>query len=225
MLALLDVGVSTPNGSARLLRTPSSRAAWSSPSALLWLHRCSGWPSCIRSGSSSMGLAKPARARCYSLPASVGGYGREQDLPNFRATDPAFGEIPAAFNDSLLPMNELGLLKGSANEKYYRLRDFTYGFAEGRGTTYSKLAPIEQGSFASKWLSISLATGEETSNEIARDARETRMGGESVRWIDLAATRNGVAHIFDRIPKNVPEAERAQWAQQRCAKISRRLPA
>jgi hypothetical protein len=165
------------------------------------------------------GPGKAGKSTMLLAAASVGGYGREQDLPNFRATDPAFGEIPAAFNDSLLPLNELGLLKGSANEKYYRLRDFTYGFAEGRGTTYSKLAPIEQGILGSKWLSISLATGEETSNEIARDARETRMGGESIRWIDLAATRNGAAHIFDRIPKNVPEAERAQWAQQRCGKI------
>ena len=52
---------------------------------------------------------------------------------------------------------------------------------------------------------IALATGEETADEIARDARETRMVGESVRWIDLAATRNGAAHIFDRIPKKVPE--------------------
>ena len=165
------------------------------------------------------GPGKVGKSTILLAAASVGGYGREQDLPNFRATDAAFGEIPASFNDSLLPLNELGLLKGSANEKYYRLRDFAYGFAEGRGTTYSKLAPIERGVLGSKWLSISLATGEETSNEIARDAREIRMAGESVRWIDLAATRNGAAHIFDRIPKSVPEAESSQWAQQRCAKI------
>jgi hypothetical protein len=165
------------------------------------------------------GAGKVGKSTMLLAAASVGGYGREQDLPNFRATDAAFGEIPASFNDSLLPLNELGLLKGSANEKYSRLRDFTYGFAEGRGTTYSKMAPIDQGVLGSKWLSISLATGEETSNDIARDAREIRMAGESVRWIDLAATRNGAAHIFDRISESVPEAEHSQWAQQRCAKI------
>jgi hypothetical protein len=147
------------------------------------------------------------------------GYGRERDLPNFRTSDAAFGEIPGAFNDSLLPLNELGLLRGSATEKYQRLRDFTYGFAEGRGTTYSRLAPIAQASHVLEWLSIFLATGEVPSNEIARDARETRMAGESVRWIDLAATRNGAADIFDRIPKKVPQAKRAKWAQNRCAKI------
>ena len=72
---------------------------------------------------------------------------------------------------------------------------------------------------ALKWLSISFATGEETANEMARDAGEIRMAGEAVRWIDLAATRNGAADIFDRIPKKVPEAKRAQWAEERCAMI------
>ena len=165
------------------------------------------------------GPGKAGKSTMLVAAASVGGYGQERDLPNFRASDAAFGEIPAAFNDSLLPLNELGLLKGSTTEKYHRLRDFTYGFAEGRGTTYSKLASIEGGSGGSKWLSISLATGEVTSNEIARDAGEIRMAGESVRWIDLAATRNGAADIFDRIPKKVPQAKRAKWAQNRCAKI------
>jgi len=165
------------------------------------------------------GPGKAGKSTMLLAAASVVGYGREQDLPNFRATDAALGEIPAAFNDSLLPLNELGLLKGSVTEKHHRLRDFAYGFAEGRGTTYSKLAPIGGSNCGSKWLSISLATGEITSNQIARDAHETRMGGESVRWIDLAATRNGAADIFDRIPKKIPEAERAQWVEQRCAKI------
>jgi putative DNA primase/helicase len=165
------------------------------------------------------GPGKAGKSTMLLAAASVTGYGLEQDLPNFRATDAAFGEIPAAFNDSLLPLNELGLLKGSTTEKYHRLRDFTYGFAAGRGTTYSKLAPIDGGSNGLKWLSISLATGEETADEIARDAREIRMAGESVRWIDLAATRNGAADIFDRIPKKVPKAKRAQWAEQRCAMI------
>jgi hypothetical protein len=81
------------------------------------------------------------------------------------------------------------------------------------------LAPIDRGSGGSQWLSISLATGEVTSNEIARDAGEIRMAGESVRWIDLAATRNGADDIFDRIPKKVPQAKRAEWADQRCARV------
>ena len=165
------------------------------------------------------GPGKAGKSTMLVAAASVGGYGQERDLPNFRASDAAFGEIPAAFNDSLLPLNELGLLKGSAAEKYLRLRDFTYGFAEGRGTTYSKLAPIDGAGAALEWRSILLATGEEPANEIARDAHAIRMVGELVRWIDLIATRNGVADIFDRIPENVPEERRAKWAENRCITI------
>ena len=62
----------------------------------------------------------------------------EKELPNFRTTDTAFGELPAAFNDMVMLINELGLLKGSAKDRYERMRDLSYGLAEGRGTTYSK---------------------------------------------------------------------------------------
>jgi putative DNA primase/helicase len=165
------------------------------------------------------GPGKAGKSTMLVAAASVGGYGCEKDLPNFRTTDTALGEIPAAFNDSLVPMNELGLLKGSATEKYLRLRDFSYGFAEGRGTTYSKLAPIAEAGRGLEWLAILFATGEEASNEIARDARETRMAGESIRWIDLAGTRNGALDIFDRIPKHVAESDRAKWAEETCANI------
>jgi putative DNA primase/helicase len=165
------------------------------------------------------GRGKAGKSTMLLAAASISGYRREQDLPNFRTTDTAFGEIPANSNDSLLPVNELGLLRGSAIEKRQRLRDIAYGFAEGRGTTYSQLASIAEASRRLEWLSILLATGEEASNEIARDARDSRMEGEAIRWIDLAATREGAADIFDRIPKTVPEAERAKWAERRCATI------
>jgi hypothetical protein len=165
------------------------------------------------------GPGKAGKSTMLVAAASVGGYGREKDLPNFRTTDTALGEIPAAFNDSLMPLNELALLKGSATDKYLRLRDFAYGFAEGRGTTYSKLAPIAEAGLGLEWLSILFATGEEASNQIARNAGETRMAGESIRWIDLAGTRNGTLDIFDRIPKHVSESDRAKWVEETCAMI------
>ena len=150
------------------------------------------------------GPGKSGKSTMLLGAASVIGCGEEQDLANFRTTDPAFGELPVAFNDSLLPLNELGLLKGSAVERYQRLRDLTYGFAEGRGKTYSKWAPIDKASSGTKWHGIAFATGEEASDQIASSAGEIRMAGESIRWIDLAATRNGASDIFDHIPKDVP---------------------
>ncbi|MFL6795812.1 MAG: DUF927 domain-containing protein [Xanthobacteraceae bacterium] len=161
------------------------------------------------------GQSKIGKSTMLLSAASVIGYGDESDLPNFRATDAAFGEMPAAFNDSLLPLNELGSLKGSARDRYQRLRDIAYGFADGVGTTYSSMATNTPASRL-KWHSIALATGEETLADIARAAHEIRKGGEAIRFIDLAAAREGSVGIFDRIPKNVSEGETADWIRQQC---------
>jgi hypothetical protein len=118
------------------------------------------------------GPGKSAKSTMLLGAGSVVGYGSEQDLPNFRTTDAAFGEIPVASNDSLLPLNELGLLKGSAAERRQRLRDLTYGFAEGRGTTYSKWAPIDKATSGTKWHAIAFATGEEASDHCGECGRD-----------------------------------------------------
>jgi uncharacterized protein (DUF927 family) len=99
------------------------------------------------------GPGKAAKSTLLVVVGSVIGFASEQELPNFRTTDTALGEIPAWFNDLLLPMNELGLLKGNAAERGQRIRDLAYGFAEGRGTTYSKFAPIDQSDAERKWRS------------------------------------------------------------------------
>ena len=164
------------------------------------------------------GPGKSGKSTMLFGAGSVVGYGSEQDLPNFRTTDAAFGEIPLASNDSLLPLNELGLLKGSAAERRQRLRDLAYGFAEGRGTTYSKWAP----------------TTKQSPGRNARHRVRHRRGGLGPNCVEcgrdwMAASRsvgsiwlrlrNGAPHIFDRIPKDVPEAERAQWVGERCQMI------
>jgi putative DNA primase/helicase len=116
------------------------------------------------------GASKMGKSTVTVVAGSVIGFATEDDLPNFRTTDAAFGEIPREFNDSVIPLNEFGLLKGSANERRQRQRELAYGFAEGRGTTYSKFVPIEKSDKGSKWHSIIIANGEETSDEVAMHA-------------------------------------------------------
>ena len=147
------------------------------------------------------------------------GIAGEKDLSNFRTTDTAFGELPAAFNDMVMLINELGLLKGSAKDRYERIRDFSYGLAEGRGTTYSKFVVHDEGSSSHKWRSLVYATGEETLDEIALAAGQSRSMGESIRWIDLRGTRRGAADIFDRCPKSVSFEDRTKWASRQCKSL------
>ena len=162
------------------------------------------------------GPGKAGKSTLLVVAGSVVGFASEQELPNFRTTDAALGEIPASFSDMLLPMNELGLLKGNAVERGQRVRDLAYGFAEGRGTTYSKFAPINQSDAGRKWRSIFLASGEEAIERISELAGQTRATGAAIRWIDLPATRNGADDIFDFCPKEIAGQNRRAWVQQRC---------
>ena len=165
--------------------------------------------------------SKAAKSTGLVVVGSVIGITGEEDLPNFRTTDTALGELPAAFNDMVMPINELGLLKGSAKDRYERMRDLAYGFAEGRGTTYSKFVSHDNGNFGHKWRSLGFATGEETMDQIALAAGVSRSMGESIRWINLRGTRRGAMDIFDRCPKSVCADDRTVWVRERCKDLRR----
>jgi hypothetical protein len=163
------------------------------------------------------GPAKVGKSTMLLTAGSVIGIGREQYLPNFRITNAALAELPAEFNDCLLPLNELGLMNGRAAERQERLRTFAYGFAEGTGTTYSNFFLPGQSSL--KWSCIALGTSEESADQIAASAGELRMSGEAVRCIDLPAARTGATTLFDFMPKDVPLEERTAWAETMCVKL------
>jgi putative DNA primase/helicase len=69
------------------------------------------------------GPSKAAKSTALVAAGSVIGIAREEDLPNFRTTDPALGELPTNFNDLVTLINELGLFKGSAKDRCRRVRD------------------------------------------------------------------------------------------------------
>jgi Domain of unknown function (DUF927) len=165
------------------------------------------------------GPGKAGKSTLLIVAGSVNGFGTERDLPNFRSTDTALGEIPASFNDMLLPLNELGLLKGRTSERSERIRGLSYGFAEGRGTTYSKFVPTTKSDAERKWRSIFLATGEEAIEQISEAAGHTRAIGEAIRWSDLRATRKSTEDIFDFCPDEVTERNRKTWVRQQCVAL------
>ena len=167
------------------------------------------------------GTSKAGKSTALVVAGSVIGFAREKDLPNFRTTDTALGELPASFNDMVVPLNELGLLKGSATSRHERTRDWAYGFAEGRGTMYSKFVTHDNGTFDHKWRALGFGTGEETFDEISLAAGETRAMGEAVRWIDLRATRHGAADIFDRCPESIAPDHRIKWSRRQCKNLRR----
>ena len=148
---------------------------------------------------------------------SVVGFGTTGDLPTFRATNAGLAELFAEFNDSVLPLDEFGMLEGSANERRRRQRELTFGFAGGQSKTYSKFASRHRS--ASRWRSIILANGEEASDDVAMKAGEIRIGGELKRWVEVPAVRKGEPDVFDLAPNFDTPEERAAWFDEQCAKI------
>jgi hypothetical protein len=165
------------------------------------------------------GPSKGGKSTALVVAASVMGIGREEDLPNFRTTDLALGEIPTAFNDTLMPINELGLLKGNAKTRQERLRDLSYGLAEGRGTTYSKFVSLDNGAGGERWRTVALARGENAMEDIAIVAGVVRATGESIRWADVCGVRRGTNDIFDRCPEAISGDDRTAWVRQKCRNL------
>ena len=167
------------------------------------------------------GPSKAGKSTALVVAGSVSGIAREEDLPNFRTTDAAFGEIPAAFNNTLLPVNELGLLKGSARTRQERLRDFSYGLAEGRGTTYSKFVSHDAGAGGERWRTLVFACGEDTMVDVALAAGAKRAAGKSIRWADVCGVSRTANDIFDNCPEAISGDDRIEWARRKCRDLRR----
>ena len=165
------------------------------------------------------GPSKSGKSTVLVVSGSVIGISAERCLPNFRATDAALSELPSDFNDMIFPINELGLLKGKAKDRHERIRDLSYGFAEGRGTTYSKRVPANAAPASYAWRGLALATGEETLDDVALAAKEVRPTGASIRWMDLPGNKGNDKDVFDRLPNDVPAKIRAAWVGRRCAAL------
>jgi putative DNA primase/helicase len=161
------------------------------------------------------GPSKIGKSTSTLAAGSVIGFATEKALPNFRCTDAAFGELPGQFNDHVLPLNEFGLLRGTPRERRQRVRELTFGAAEGHGTTYSQLSPAS-GSALREYRSILVANGEETSDDLATRAGEIREGGEYHRWIDVPAIHVDSPDVFDMAPE-LDDDDRAPWFSKACA--------
>jgi putative DNA primase/helicase len=163
------------------------------------------------------GGSKVGKSTLTLAAGSVIGFGTESSLPNFRSTVAALGELPGQFNDHAIPLNESGLLRGTHKEQRQTLREFTFGMAEGRGTTYSRFSPAGNAG-QDEYRSILIANGEVTSDELALKAGEYRLAGECSRWMDVPAVEGGSPDSFDLGPELDAE-ERAAWFRSTCVDI------
>jgi putative DNA primase/helicase len=168
------------------------------------------------------GPAKSGKSTMLLVAGSVSGFGTESDLPTFLTTDAAFLELALAFNHMLLPINEMGLLRGNSSLRHTRLTELSYALAEEFGTTYSAGAPSALHSGARRRRCIVLTTGEHAISAIAEQGSAIRDLGAAVRFVDLPSNSPGASHIFDLMPRDVAAHEdQFEWAQRKCLELRR----
>jgi Domain of unknown function (DUF927) len=147
--------------------------------------------------------SKTGKSTMQVCAGSTVGFGRERDLPNFGSTELALAELMSASNDLMLPINELGLLKGDTRDRYRALMRVAYMLGEGRGPTYSTYAQTTMNIGATEWRTILIGSTEQSIDHIAREAGQTRPAGAAIRLIGPASRRSQVVgHIRSRAGDN-----------------------
>ncbi len=167
------------------------------------------------------GPSKAGKSTVLLALASVIGIGQEGGLPNFNATGASLQEVAAEFNDSVLPVNEIGLLKGTKRDAYQSLRPLIYRYAEGRDTGRHSKSAFASASGIASWRGIMVASSENAVEALAELAGEKRDEGEYARAFDVPAVRPGNSTVFDRFPHHVAPEHHEAWARQQLAEIRR----
>lgn len=169
------------------------------------------------------GPSKVGKSFTQLVAASAMGFGREKELPTLNATRPGLQAAALAFNDLMLPINEIGTAQGKKRDIYDVLRETTYALLSGQDTIRHP-----------SWTGAGGGTGTFSvialfSSEIAPDAwaarnGETRDDGEMARLIGVPVLAPGYATIFDRPPRQLSGDALAAWEKAQFKRLHQELP-
>ena len=154
------------------------------------------------------GRSKAGKTTGLLAATSVIGIGQEEGLPNWNTTDAGLMEVARLFNDSLVPANELALMKGGKADRRIRVKQLIYAFGEGRDTTRHSESSFATPRGSVTFRGILLSTSEKSFQQQANEAIETRDDGEIARAHDVPAISKGSMTIFDRLPEHTPSGAR-----------------
>jgi putative DNA primase/helicase len=154
------------------------------------------------------GPSRSGKTLATVVSGSVIGTGGPEYLLDWNATDNRLQEQLPEFNDCLAPIDDLMSMKGSDGEKYTRVKSLSYIFSlganHGRHSSYSS-DPSDN------WRTVVLTSNELSLRDLAARSRAQRFPGETVRFVDVPATFNGKATIFDRIDDSENQRTWESW--------------
>lgn len=171
-------------------------------------------------GLNIFGISKAGKSTALLSAASFGGIGDENHLPNFRSTVAARGQLCCAFNDQMLPLNEVGLL-GGKKAAYESIRELIYQVSEGRETIRHSESKYAMKARAAEFRTIFVSTSEHSFDQYARLAGQRRDEGEYARCVDVPACAPGGTSIMDRVPKSVASSDRKSWRRSEVIALRR----
>jgi hypothetical protein len=152
--------------------------------------------------------------------ASVIGIGRITDLITWNLTDARLEQRLAEYNDCIFPIDDLMTMTGTAQDRYLRTRGLAYKLAQGWVTgRHDSYARANDGVHR-RWRCISITSNEKSIRDLAKAVKMERQHGEALRLIDQPAALNGLDHIFDRLPRNIPASDFQGWKRGTFAKIA-----
>ena len=156
----------------------------------------------LRERVNLVGETSMAKTLLLKLAASVQGNIHNGAIPTLDSTAAALEQLVIGFRDSFLLLDEIGQVEGSEKQIAQYLRSFAFrlasGRSKGRAGQYEEAVGLPN--LASR--NIVGMTTERSIADINKTARGRRLPGEAVRLIELPASREGQADVFDRPKAN-----------------------
>ena len=170
------------------------------------------------------GPSRAGKSFAQLAAASALGFGREKDLPSLNATPAGLLAAALAFNDHMLPINEIGTARGRKSEVYVVLRDTTYALLNGQDTIRHP-SWSGAGSNATSTFQVVVLLSSEISPDVwaARNG-ETRDDGEMARLIGLPVLAPERLTIFDRPPSDLSGDALSAWEKAQFTHLRNELP-
>jgi hypothetical protein len=144
------------------------------------------------------GRSRIGKSIATLMAASIRGIGRRQRMITWRNTGVRLEQRGAEHNDGIFPVDDLESMRERGKEKYLRLRETAYAFAQGWTMGRDQVYTMTHGVVHSQYRSIMLTTSEKSVRELAQEVGMERQEGEALRLLDQPALLDGLNHIFDR---------------------------
>lgn len=128
--------------------------------------------------------------------ASVSGLIGPDGLPGWADSEPAFEGQAMGHRDCMMPLDETadGENKMPLVE---RARMLAFGIARNRPRKFSPTYEKQHGLGKRDYRILVQSSSERAFRDVARDAGDSRLGGEEVRFMDVPASEPGSQGIFD----------------------------